>query len=67
MIWLDVIPADAAAETDAPLIEWALNVSVSFPANFSIEVIHLAIEDDDIGLWGLIYETNRLSDLCQKI
>jgi len=54
MIWFVVIPADTAAEAEALLVEQALNLLESMPAKLSMARIHLVIDDDEIGLCGLM-------------
>ena len=51
-IWLVVIPAEAAADAEAPLTECALNVVVSIPADCNVDKIHLTMEDEVTGLCG---------------
>ena len=48
-----VIPAVAAAEVLALRTEWALNISVFTPALLNTDLSHLAIVEEDTGLWGL--------------
>ena len=51
-IWLVVIPAEDAADAEAPLTECALNVVVSIPADCNVDEIHLTMEDEDTGIYG---------------
>ena len=56
MISLVVMPAAAAADALALLIEWALNISVStpaFPSSPFSPFSHLAMVDELTGLCGL--------------
>jgi hypothetical protein len=61
-----VIPALAAADTEAPLVECALNMVVSIPALSRTERSHLAMVDDVTGLCGLMVAMNNLccSSVC---
>ena len=54
------IPAAAAAEEEAPLTEWALNIEVSMPEASSKDFSHLATVLEDTALCGLIIATSRL-------
>ena len=44
------MPADTAAEAEAPLSECALKVLVLIPASCSIDKIHLAMDAEEMGL-----------------
>ena len=57
------IPADAAAEDEAPLTKCALNIDVSMPEASSKDLSHLATVLEDTALCGLIIVTNRLVSL----
>ena len=54
-----VIPALAAADTEAPLVECVLNMVVSIPALSRTVCSHLAIVDAATGLCGLIVAMNN--------
>ena len=54
------MPEVAAAEVLALRTEWALKISVSTPALFSKDLSHLAIVDEDTGLWGLFMLRNNV-------
>ncbi len=54
-----VMPALAADEVEAPLIECALKVLVSMPAFDRIDFSHLAIVDGATGLYGFIRARKR--------
>ena len=45
------IPAIAAAEEEAPLVEWGLNISL-MPLSANTSLIHLAIVDEVTALDG---------------
>lgn len=62
-----VIPALAAADTEAPLVECALNMVVSIPALSRTERSHLAMVDDATGLCGLIVAMNCYSLCCSSV
>ena len=57
------IPTEAAAEEEAPLTEWALNIEVSMPEASNKDFIHLATVLEDTALCGLIIATSRLVSL----
>ena len=52
------IPANAAAVVAAPLVEWAENVETSTPPACNVYLIHLAIVDNDTGLWEANIDRN---------
>ena len=47
-----VIPAFAAVDVEAHVMEWALNVFVSLPAFERRVFNHLAVVDEVAALWG---------------
>ena len=51
------MPALAAAEVQAPQIECALNMLVSIPALARKAFSHLAIVEEETGLYGLIMKS----------
>ena len=59
MDWTD-IPMLATFDVLAPLVEWAVHISVSTPALFNTTLIHPAIVLDLTGLWGLTELRNSL-------
>ena len=61
------MPADAAAEAEAPLTECALKVLVLIPASSSIDMIHLAVDDEEMGLCGFIYDRSNLDFLSGPV
>ena len=61
------MPADAAAEAEAPLTECALKVLVLIPARSSIDMIHLAMDDEEMGLCGFTYDRSNLDFLSGPV
>ena len=55
------------AQTDAPLTECVLKVLVSILAKVSIDINHLATEDDVIGLRGSTYDNKSLDFLSLPV
>ena len=47
---LVVTPESAAAQADALLVEWAVNILTSIPESFSTSLSHRAIVQGDTGL-----------------
>jgi len=60
------IPADAAAEDEAPLTECALKINVSMPEASSKDLSHLATVLEDTALCGLITATSSLVSLPRR-
>ena len=62
-----VTPAFAADDTAALRTEWALKISVLIPDFVSVDLIHLAMVDDETGLYGWINAINRLNLLSSPL
>ena len=62
-----VTPAFAADDTAALRTEWALKISVLIPDFVSVDFIHLAMVDDETGLYGRINAINRLNLLSSPL
>ena len=60
-----MIPAAAAADVLALRTEWALNISVFTPTLPSMDLSHLAIVEEDTGLWGLFGLRNSVE--CESL
>ena len=58
-----VTPDNAAADVDAPLVEWAEKHDMSIPLICSISLSHLAIDDKVTALCGAVM-ARRSCDCC---
>ena len=61
------IPAEAAAEEEAPLTDWALNIEVSMSEASSKDFSLLATVLEDTALCGLIVATSRLVSFPEEV
>ena len=61
------MPPLAAAEADAPRVEWAPNIDGSIPASSSTSFNHLAMVLAEIAPRGLMRDTNSVLSCCRRI
>ena len=59
-----VMPAEAAEDAEAPLVEWALKMDTSIPALSRVVLSQRAIEADVTAWCGFIHEMNSCEVFC---